>query len=151
MSDDETRRRVVRWIAANRFPFPGQTTWPTDYVTITNETERRQPIPTASGDAWPDIVIVDGRGVIREGGVVETDATDELAATWAAYAPAFDTTTHTGVRHFFVYVPEGLAERAQQLLAAHNVSYAGLRTWAVDDDEVRITPIVTPGDPQDHR
>lgn len=149
--DPASYARVVRYIAANRYPFPGQANWPADYVTITNVPERRRAIATPDGDAYPAIVIIDGQGRPREGGVVETEVTDGLGAAWARDAPAFDTTTETGVRHFFIYVPEGQEERARQLLERHAVSYAGLRTWALDGDAVRVTPIVTPGDSQDHR
>ena len=37
--------RVVRFIAKYRFPFPGQTDWPADNVTLTNETSRQHGIP----------------------------------------------------------------------------------------------------------
>lgn len=149
--DSETHRRVVRWIAANRFPFPGQTNWPNDYITLTNEASHTRSIITADGEAYPEIVIIDRSGAVREGGVVETEVTDDMGARWASYSRAFDNNTATGVRHFFVYVPEGLEERAQALLEAHAVSFAGLRAYTVDGDDVRVTPILTPGDSQDHR
>src|SRR5579885_2933310 len=123
MIDRDTHDRVVRWIAATRFPFPGQQSWPADYVTITNETEQRRSVPTTVGPVFPDIVVVDGKERIREGGVVETEVREEMAATWAALSPAFDDDTKTGVRHFFVYVPRGTEQQALALLRLYDISF----------------------------
>jgi hypothetical protein len=41
--------RVVRFIAKYRFPFPGQTDWPADNITLTNETTRQHGIVTPEG------------------------------------------------------------------------------------------------------
>ena len=149
--DAATHAAVVRYIAANRFPFPGQQTWPADYVTFTNESGQNQAVATADGAMYPDIVVLDGSGRVREAGMVETDVSVERARRWAAVAPACDDHTKTGVRHFFVYVPAGLEHAALDLLRRHDVSFAGLRTYAVEGERITITPVVTPGDPQDHR
>jgi hypothetical protein len=143
--------RVVRFVAAQRFPFPGQADWPADNVTLTNETERRHAIPAAGGPHYPDIVVVSTAGEVREVAEVETDVTPEIADTWAWGSAAADTKTRTGVRHFFVYVPAGREGEARRLLETRRISYAGLRTWAVDGaGRIRIVPVVTPGDPKDH-
>jgi hypothetical protein len=151
MIDSETYTRVVRQIAATRFPLPDQKTWPADYVTIANEPEPVQPVPTGSGDVYPSIVVLDGAGRIREGGVVEREVTEEMGPFWATLATAFDTSTDSGVHHFFVYVPEGQEARALELPQRHQVSFAGLRTYDVAGDVIHIRPVVTPGDVQDHR
>jgi hypothetical protein len=151
MIDPETYTRVVRQIAATRFPFPDQTTWPADYVTIANEPEPVQAVPTAAGDVYPAIVVIDGAGRIREGGVVTREVTEAMGPFWATLATAFDTDTDSGVHHFFVYVPEGEQQRALELLERNEVSFAGLRTYAVVRDVIQIRPVVTPGDAQDHR
>ncbi|MCI0549004.1 MAG: hypothetical protein L0027_17205 [Candidatus Rokubacteria bacterium] len=142
--------RVVRFVAATRFPFPGQADWPADNVTLTNETERRRAIATPEGPHYPDIVVVSAAGEIREVAEVETAVGPEIARVWAWASAAADTRTRTGVRHFFVYVPAGLEAEARRLLEAGQISYAGLRAYEVDGARIRIRPVVTLGDPKDH-
>jgi hypothetical protein len=143
--------RVVRFIAANRFPFPGQADWPADNVTIINDAEPRQGISTPTGIHYPDIVIASTAGEVREVAEVETEVTPERARMWAWASAASDTKTKTGVHHFFVYVPAGQEDEARRLLAEHRISFAGLRTWEIDAaGRIRIAPIFTPGDPKDH-
>jgi hypothetical protein len=143
--------RAVRFIAANRFPFPGQTDWLPDNVTLTNETRRVRGIETPDGVHYPDIVILSGTGAIREVAEVETEVTDSRARIWRFGSLAADTKTKTGVRHFFVYVPAGLEAEALGLLERHGISYAGVRTWTVGvDGRIRVVPVRTTGDPKDH-
>ena len=143
--------RVVRFVAKHRFPFPGQTDWPADNVTLTNETHHERGIPTPEGMHYPDIVVIARGGGLREVAEVETELTDETAKVWAWGSAAADTKTKTGVRHFFVYVPEGLAAAARELLERHAISHAGLRTWRIDPDgQIHIVPVITTGDAKDH-
>ena len=143
--------RVVRFVAKHRFPFPGQTDWPADNVTLTNETHHERGIPTPEGTHYPDIVVIARGGGLREVAEVETELTDETANVWAWGSAAADTKTKTGVRHFFVYVPEGLATAARELLERHAISHAGLRTWRIDPDgQIHIVPVITTGDAKDH-
>lgn len=143
--------RAIRFIAASRFPFPGQVDWPPDNVTITNDAEPRKGVPTPEGTHYPDIVIASTAGEIREVAEVETEVTPETARIWAWSSAASDTKTKTGVRHFFVYVPAGREDEALRLLETHRISFAGLRTWEIDAaDRIRVVPFVTPGDPKDH-
>lgn len=144
--------RAVRFIAANRFPFPDQTDWPPDYVTITHESESRRGIPTQDGVHYPDIVIVDANDDIREVGEVETEVREDHVRHWRIGSEASDNKTSTGVKHFFVYVPAGQETRAEQLLREHGISFCGVRTWSIDDTgNVTIHPIVTEGEMKDHR
>ena len=55
------------------------------------------------------------------------------------------------LRKFFLYVPEGYEEEAQNLLEDNEIEYAGLRTWAVKKGRLIITPITTPDEKKDHR
>jgi len=143
--------RVVRFVAKYRFPFPGQSDWPADNLTLTNETTPRRGIPTPEGIHYPDIVVVTGAGELREVAEVETELTEETARVWAWGSAAADTKTKSGVRHFFAYVPLGLGEEALQLLERHRISHAGLRTWHIDTDgRIHIVPVVTTGDAKDH-
>jgi hypothetical protein len=143
--------RVVRFVARHRFPFPGQTDWPADNVTLTNETSRQRGIPTPEGLHYPDIVVVARGGDLREVAEVETELSEATARVWAWGSAAADTKTKTGVRHFFVYVPDGLAGAARDLLERHGISHAGLRTWRIDaEGRIHIVPVITTGDAKDH-
>lgn len=148
----EDHDRVVRHIAANRFPFPGQSDWPADYVTLTNQTVHRRGVPGQSGTEYPDIVVIDGNGEIREVGEIERSIDVSCVDRWTRASAACDNTTTSGVRHFFVYAPPRAEAEAIRLLDEHDISYAGVRTWALAaDGTVVIEPIVTTGDPKDHR
>ena len=144
--------RVVRFIARYRFPFPGQADWPADNVTLTNETSPQRGIPTPEGGVhYPDIIVMARGGTVREVAEVETELSPETARIWSWGSAAADTKTKTGVRHFFVYVPEGQADAARVLLERYAISHAGLRTWRVDPDgQIHIVPVLTTGDAKDH-
>jgi hypothetical protein len=143
---------VVTYIAANRFPFPGQTTWPADYVTLTNVPVQRQGIPLDGKTYYPDILIIDGQGQPCEIGEVELVIDRSIVPHLRACSDAADNLTPAKVRHFFLYVPQGLEATAQQLLEEEGISYAGLRSFAVGDDgEISIIPFITPGDQYDHQ
>jgi hypothetical protein len=144
--------RVVGFVAHTRFPFAGQTTWPADYVTLTNAPARRRSIAVANGEHFPDIVIVDGRGRVREIGEIEMTLSADAVPHLRAGSEAADADTPTGVRHFFLYVPAGVEQAAQKLLEDNKISYAGVRGFTVNpDNTVTIVPFVTKGDPYDHQ
>lgn len=144
--------RAVRLIAALRFPFPDQADWPADYVTLTNQSVRRRGVPGPSGTDYPDIVVIDGTGAIREIGEVEQIVDEACVTRWASASKSCDAKTTSGVRHFFVYVPPGTETEARRLLEDNRISFAGLRTWSrTAGGQVTINPIVTLGDPKDHR
>lgn len=148
----EEHDQAVRFIAAQRFPFPGQVDWPADYVTLTNQSVHRRGVPGPAGTEYPDIVVIDGKGEIREIGEIETSIDDSCAGRWARASTACDTKTTSGVRHFFVYAPPGEEAEVLRMLEEHGISFAGVRTWSLrEDGTVEIVPIVTPGDPKDHR
>jgi hypothetical protein len=143
---------VVAHVARTRFPFPGQTTWPADYVTLTNVPERRRGIPMGGEEHFPDIVIVDGTGRTREIGEVEMTVDAAAVAHLRAGSAAADSDTPTGVRHFFVYVPSGLESAAQALLEQNDISYAGVRGFSIGvDGAISIVPFTTKGDSYDHQ
>jgi hypothetical protein len=153
-SPDNLHNRVVRQVAATRFPFPDQADWPQTFATLTNETTQQRGIPGPNGTSiYPDIVIVDSAtDRVAEIGEVETDVDDDCLEQWRFGAEASRTHPVSGVRHFFVYVPAGQEERARDLLERGDVLYGGVRAWDVDaDGEIRIVPFVTPVDQKDHR
>jgi hypothetical protein len=150
--NQNTHDLVVDIIARTRFPFPGQPHWPADYVTLTNVPRRRRSIEVAGTEHFPDIVIVDATGRIREIGEVEL----RLDATSLPYLTAgsliADDDTAAKVRHFFLYVPAGTEAAAQRLLDDNAISYAGVRGFTVSaDGRVGIVPFATPGDEYDHQ
>lgn len=143
--------RVVHYIADHRFPFPGQTTWPADYVTLTNVPSPVQGIPLGNGVHYPDIVVVDGTGQPCEIGEIEYQIGPHLLDHLRASSDAADDLTPARVRHFFLYVPEGQEAAATALLDQAGISYAGVRSFRVKDDEISVIPYVTPGDSYDHQ
>ncbi|MFK8250102.1 DMT family transporter [Ancylobacter terrae] len=151
MSKD-THDLVVNYIAKYRFPFPGQTTWPDGYVTTTNVPERKSAIPTPAGEHYPDIVITDRTGRVRELGEVEMNIGPEAVPYLKAGSELTDNDTPTHVKHFFVYVPAGQEAVAQKLLEDNGISYAGVRGFTVNaNGTVKVVPSVTKGDPYDHQ
>jgi len=54
-------------------------------------------------------------------------------------------------RNFFLYVPEGKEIETEKLLEENQISYVGLRTWAVRHGSLIVTSIRTPNNPKDHR
>ena len=72
--------RAVRFIAANRYPFPDQPhpSWPLHYRTWVNTaTHPRRSIETPDGPHFPDIMIVDG----------ENAKTAAVVISWYVHEP----------------------------------------------------------------
>ncbi|SDX88263.1 hypothetical protein SAMN05444336_11239 [Albimonas donghaensis] len=147
--------RAVRFIAANRYPFPDQPhpSWPLHYRTWVNTaTHPRRSIDTPDGPHFPDIMIVDGENATREIGEVEMDFGPGIATRWKAASEAADDTTETGARHLLVYVPEGREDEALAILEGNDISFHALRGVRVDDDgSVHVLPHRTIGNGKDHR
>lgn len=143
--------KVAKYIADTRFPFPGQTDWPAGYVTICNAGAPTRPIDGPDGKHHPDIIIVSPTDVVREVGEVEMTVDPARLPLLRAGSEASDDRTPTKVRHFFLYVPAGLEQEAQTMLDDAGISYAGVRGFVVEGDQIRIVPFVTKGDPYDHQ
>ena len=147
MSRDERKKAhdvAVRHIAATRFPFPGQKDWPKNYRTVTNEMSPRVGIKTEQGFVYPDIVVVDDNGAIRELGEVETEDSvgPDQVEKWRLYSKS--TGMGKVTKKFFLYVPEGKEEDMEKLLKENRIEFAGLRTYRVSKDgRVSVTPVVT--------
>lgn len=151
VEEEKIKRRVIQIIAATRFPFVDQEDWPDDYVTITNESEKRWGIEAPWGTVYPSIVILDGEERIREVGEVETEdtVTQEQVPKWRLLSERTGMGRRT--KKFFLYVPEGKEAKAERLLEENQIAYAGLRTWAIKEGSLVVTPIKTPDEPKDHR
>ena len=111
---DNVHDAVVNYIAKTRFPFPGQKTWASDYRTLTNVPVRKHGIQIPSGEHFPDIVILDGTGRVREMGEVEMNVSDIAPAALKATSEIADTDTPTKVRHFFLTSPWGRKQRRRR-------------------------------------
>ncbi len=143
---------VVAFVAANRFPFPGQTTWPANYTTLTNAPEKKRAVRSPSGEYYPDIVVIDSDGNTREIGDVEEVLDPAKVPLWRAASEAGDPLPEYETRIFFLYVPEGQEEAAKSLLDTNKISYAGVRGYRSDESgRISIVPFVTRGNPYDHQ
>lgn len=143
---------VVTFVAGNRFPFPGQTTWPADYTTLTNVPVRQRSVPANGKEYYPDIVVVDATGKTREIGDVEEKLDPTKIDSWRAAAAAGDELPDYGTRIFFLYVPVGKEAEAQKLLDENGIPYAGVRGYTTDAaGKIVIAPFVTRGNPYDHQ
>jgi len=152
LTENELKNRATRIIAATRFPFVDQTDWGDDYMTITNDNGRRiRGISGPDGYIYPSIVITRANTDIQEIGEVElrSGVTDASIPKWKLMSE--NTGMGRRTRKFFLYVPEGTEEKAERLLEENGIEYAGLRTWAVRDGRLVVTPIKTPDSPEDHR
>ena len=152
LSREEIRNRVIRIIAATRFPFVDQTNWGEDYVTITNDSGRRvRGVSGPSGFVYPSIVITRANTEIQEIGEVEEEdtVTEAQVEKWRLLSDS--AAVGRRVKKFFLYVPEGKEEDALHLLEDNGIEYDGLRAWAVRDGCLVITPIMTHDTPDDHR
>ncbi|WP_102960828.1 hypothetical protein [Mangrovicella endophytica] len=148
----DDQQQVIEFVAANRFPFPGQTDWPKGYSTLCNGQERRASIALPSGgEHWPDIVILDENGVPCRLGEVDDVVDTTAIERWKLCSNAADTINETGVRNLFVYVPMGKGAEALAALDAHAISFAGVREYEIEGPSVRVTPYVTRGDRYDHQ
>jgi len=150
---EETVRRVTRIIAATRFPFIDQDDWDMTWQVYTNDhTGDQLIIEVDENESYrPSIVSTFGNGDLRVICEVETDDTvnEEQVPRWKKFSELAGVTYK--LKKFFLYVPEGKEETAQSLLEENEIEYAGLRTWAVRDGSLVITPITTPDEEKDHR
>ena len=152
LTREEVKNRVIRIIAATRFPFVDQTDWGEDYVTITNDSGKKvRGVSGPSGYVYPSIVITRANTIIQEIGEVEGDetVTEAQVDKWRLLSES--AAVGRRVKKFFLYVPEGKEEDAQRLLEGNEIEYDGLRTWVIRDGRLVITPISTHDTDEDHR
>lgn len=107
VSKERVKERVIRIIAASRFPFVDQKDWPDDYITITNEQEKRRGIDSPTGKVYPSIIIVDDADRVRELGEVEDEdtVTEVQVLKWKLLSEKTGMGRRT--KKFFLYVPGG--------------------------------------------
>lgn len=151
MLDQETlRNRIARIIASTRFPFVDQETWPNGQETLVNDETKRYAINTKVGVLYPNIVITNPDGTIKELGTVEvkTDISEESVVRWktlsdiAPYGREY--------KKFFLYVPKGTEEQTKELLESNEIDYDGIRAYQIESQTLKIIPYITRNDEYDH-
>ena len=149
--EEVLNNRIIRIIAATRFPFVDQTDWGEGYLTIVNDEQKRKGIEGSDGIIYPSIVITRSDGNVQEIGEVEMEdsVTENQVPKWKLMSEKTGMGRHK--KKFFLYVPEGKEKMAEKLLEDNQIDYAGLRTWAIRNGNLVVTPIKTPDDPKDHR
>ncbi len=150
VSEETTRNRVIRIIAATRFPFVDQEDWGEGYVTIVNDEVKRRGIDTEEAVVYPSIVIAKPDGRIQE--VADVALAREVNPSTVRRWKLLSERTGMGEREkkFFLYVPPKSEEKAQKLLESNKISYAGLRVYKINDRILSVTPITTPDAEYDH-
>jgi hypothetical protein len=150
VSEETIRNRVIRIIAATRFPFVDQTDWGEDYVTIVNDEVKRRGIDTEDAVIYPSIVITKSDGRVQE--VADVALQKEVKQSSVKRWKLLSEKTGIGEREkkFFLYVPPGSEEKALKLLEENKISYAGLRVYTINDRMLSVTPIKTPDSEYDH-
>jgi hypothetical protein len=144
------RHRIARIIAATRFPFVDQDTWPSGQQTIVNDEIKRYAISTDLGVLYPNIVIANPDGTIREIGVVESreDISEYSVPRWKALSKAAPIGRE--FKKLFLYVPDGAEEKTKKLLEEYGINYDGIRSYSVTKQTLKIVPHVTRNDEYDH-
>ncbi len=152
MVDKETlKNRIVRIIAATRFPFVDQEDWGEGYITIVNDEIKRKGIETGTEIVYPSIVITLADGRIQEIGEVEFEEDINVANVprWRLFSESAGKGRF--VKKLFLYIPEGVEEKTVKLLENNNIEFSGVRTYAVKNGTLVITPIKSNDGPHDHR
>jgi hypothetical protein len=145
------RNRIIRVIAATRFPFIDQEDWGEGYVTIVNDEFKRRGIESETEIIYPSIVITLADGRVQEIGEVEFEEGVNVSNVpkWRLFSDSAGKGRF--VKKFFLYVPEGVEEKAVKLLENNNIEFSGVRTFAVKNGNLVITPIRSNDGPHDHR
>jgi len=149
--DPETQiNRIARIIASTRFPFVDQETWPKGQKTIVNDEMKRYAINTDVGTLYPNIVIANPDGSIREIGLVEQEAaiTETSIQQWKALSQVAPYGRE--YKKLFIYVPEGKEEKAKKLLEENEIDYDGIRGYRIEKQTLKIIPYITRNDEYDH-
>jgi len=150
VSEETLRNRVIRIIAATRFPFVDQEDWGEGYATIVNDEVKRRGIDTEDAVVYPSIVITKPDGRIQE--VADVALTGEVKPSAVKRWKLLSEKTGMGekTKKFFLYVPPGFDEKALKLLEDNKISYAGLRVYSIKDRILSVIPIKTPDAEYDH-
>jgi len=144
------KNRITRIIAATRFPFVDQENWSDSNTTTVNDETKRYGIKWEKGLLYPNIVVANPDGSIREFGLVEgaEDISERSLERWKALSDV----APYGREHkkLFLYVPEGYEEKTLSLLEGNGIDYDGIRAYRVEKQSLKILPFKTQNDEYDH-
>ena len=142
--------RIARIIASTRFPFVDQDTWPEGQQTIVNDEVKRYAISTEVGTLYPNIVITNPDGSIREIGIVEQESaiSEKSLPRWKALSNVAPYGRE--YKKLFLYVPAGKEEQTKKLLEENQIDYDGIRGYRVEKQNLKIIPHTTRNDEYDH-
>ena len=151
VNEEIIRNRVVRIIAATRFPFVDQEDWGEGFVTIVNDEVKRRGIDTEEAVIYPSIVIAKPDGRIQE--LADVALAREVAPSSVDRWRLLSEKAGVGEKEkkFFLYVPLKSEEKALKLIENNKISYAGLRVYKINNGILSVTPIKTPDSEYDHR
>jgi hypothetical protein len=151
VNEETLRNRVIRIIAATRFPFVDQEDWGEDYATIVNDEVKRRGLDTEDTVLYPSIVITKPGGRVQEVADIATvkEVDSSSVSRWRLLSERTGMGEHE--KKFFLYVPPGSEKKAQRLLEDNNLSYSGLRVYRIIDGILSVTPIKTLDSDYDHR
>jgi hypothetical protein len=118
--------------------------------TIVNDEVKRYAISTDVGTFYPNIVIANPDGSIREIGLVE-----QKAAISEKSLPRWKALSHVSpygreYKKLFIYVPVGKEEQTKKLLEENQIDYDGIRGYSVEKQTLKIIPYITRNDEYDH-
>ncbi len=151
VNEEIIRNRVIRIIAATRFPFVDQEDWGEGFVTIVNDEVKRRGIDTEEAVVYPSIVIAKPDGRIQE--LADVALAREVAPSSVDRWRLLSEKAGVGEKEkkFFLYVPPKSEEKALKLIENNKISYAGLRVYKINNGILSVTPIKTPDSEYDHR
>ena len=151
VNEEIIRNRVVRIIAATRFPFVDQEDWGEGFVTIVNDEVKKRGIDTEEAVVYPSIVIAKPDGRIQE--LADVALAREVAPSSVDRWRLLSEKAGVGEKEkkFFLYVPLKSEEKALKLIENNKISYAGLRVYKINNGILSVTPIKTPDSEYDHR
>lgn len=151
VNEEIIRNRVIRIIAATRFPFVDQEDWGEGFVTLVNDEVKRRGIDTEEAVVYPSIVIAKSDGRIQE--LADVALAREVAPSSVDRWRLLSEKAGVGEKEkkFFLYVPPKSEEKALKLIENNKISYAGLRVYKINNGILSVTPIKTPDSEYDHR
>ena len=143
--------RIARIISVTRFPFVDQENWPKDVRTIVNDENKRFGIKWRDDIDYPNIVVLNGDGSIREFGIVESADTisDSSIERWRMLSECAP--IGRKYKKLFLYVPSSYEEKTLKLLETNEIDYDGIRVWSIYNGNLRIIPFKTRNDEYNHQ
>jgi len=140
MTDEERKMRIIRGIANTRFPLIDQQNWPADYLTITNDKGKIKAVNGPDGRMFPSIVVVDGKGDVKEIGQVETADSYSLddVTRWMFLSEKVDDGLDSS--KFYLFIPKGKGRSVVSLLENTSVKYSEICTWEVKGGQLIVKP-----------